>query len=218
MKQYALDASNFERSVRRRVVPSAALASSLVVQRRFSGFETVLRQDPTDPSESPAVGSGGNWWFDFGPHTLARNQDTGDDIHGGGQWKDRDNRPPIDRQGADPSRGSGRWEFERSPGRWQAIDFSDDISRTVEEAFCDGAPHLPYSCCYRGRCPCWASDQRCTATPSGKHPDNHQYYIDFERMVQIDIFFPLDLRRTKRVRREPPATRSTKRARHSLPP
>jgi hypothetical protein len=50
MKQYALDASNFERSMRRRVIPSAALASSLVVQRRFSGFETVLRQDPTDPS------------------------------------------------------------------------------------------------------------------------------------------------------------------------
>ena len=200
-RQYNLDRGEYPRAIKREPPPTVP---SVPVQASFSGFVTTLPKDPADPdylkngSPTPAMlPNGPNWWFATGPTTCAFTAN-GERLVGCGQWMDVQSLP-VSRQQLDPPPGQGQWEWMHGSG-W--IRYPEHFMVMIEESFCRGEGHTPYSRCFRGRCRDWALHHgMCTSTGTSAHPDNHQYYIDFERMEQIDIFFTLDPRRTKSVRR-----------------
>ena len=172
-------------------------------QRSFSGFVTILPKDPTSPdylkNGSPTpfmVAHGPNWWFATGADTYAETA-TGEKLLGCGQWKDV--LRACSARSLAATAGKGTWEWLHGSG-WRP--YPAHFNQMIEDSFCNGQAHTPYDRCFRGSCPCWALHIGvCPVTGTNTHPDNHQYYIDFERMEQIDIFFTLDPRRTKSVRR-----------------
>ena len=75
------------------------------------------------------------------------------------------------------------WERLRG-SQWIALHTDAAVLATVEDAYTNGLVALPYALRYK--------------KPT---PDQHQYVLDFDTMLQIDVFFPADPARTCKIRR-----------------
>ena len=78
------------------------------------------------------------------------------------------------------------WERKFGGGEWKPLHNEAIVLDAIESSFLAGRATLPYSAQYKKPAP---------------YTDNHVFVIDFDQMKQIDIYFPVDPRRTSSVRR-----------------
>jgi len=164
-----------------------------------------------------------DWWFDFGPDTVARVLEFTQDghdwsalplakiIHGEGQWK---NSPRPSRAVSGVVLGEGVWEIYTSSG-WKPLTKNKEVLKKIEEDYCIGRAHLDYSWSYRQDCGCLARQRVCSVTKEDHGPEgirSHMYYVDFDQTIQgghdgqtyfrqVDLWYTLDVRRQPAVRR-----------------
>ena len=155
-----------------------------------------------DTALADASQPAGQWYFDFGHNTIARQGggvDTegawkmgGKELRGRGQWKNAA-RPVRDVAvkdlladhvtGEPVSEGCGVWQFWRwidkknNVGEWMQMDFTDEVYERLEHDFCRGACQLTYTYSYH-----WHRLGTAT-TPNVNHPGGHMFYIEFAQTL-----------------------------------
>ena len=168
-------------------------------------------------------GESTNWWFDFGPLTIARTLELAGDgrdwnvpadaaeIVGEGQWKNTSRRA-VTRDLAQVPRGAGLWQVKTSKG-WMPLTTNESVLAQIEADYCDGKAQLEYTSAYRLECGDLATERTCSKDGCDHHTEgnrSHMYYVDFEQAIecdgeacfrQVDLWYTLDDRREKPVRR-----------------
>jgi hypothetical protein len=116
-----------------------------------------------------------DYWYDF---AFAKENDRDSVRWRSAPWNTVD-RSSLSRL------NSPKWEFFRaSQNRWEPLHTDPSVLQTIETGFADGRRQLPYNSMY-----------------SPPTPNGHMFMIDYELMVQFDVDFPVDPRRTSKIRR-----------------
>jgi len=194
--QLALDAGNFRRNVQRLPpvvlpgVPDPYLLPPVLA--RWEHPFTVGMESTTPKFHPGDIHR--DWWFDFDATQASANAGNAVVV-----WKVGGRNHSHDRRAQAPSPGEiAIWEAKSSSGSW----FSPITNK-------DPYPHLAGSAPTAG---CLATIEgeylagRAHTTLRNMFPkktpfDNHRYMIDFETMTEYDIYFPMDTRRRRKVRR-----------------
>ena len=138
------------------------------------------------------------------------------EIHGAGQWTNAQ-RPLQIIPGA-VQLGEGVWEVATSSG-WKPLTSNMEVLEKIEADYCAGRAQLSYAWAYRLECGCLAKERKCRHAGETDHgPErnrSHMYYVDFAQTVvgpggeqcfrQVDLWYTLDMRRQRPVRRHVPA-------------